>query len=70
MLSTIDTLGFVAGYKDKKQGKCVWDWYYGEKDLPKKRGLIEAYMRQYPDRSPSHILIAMTEQACGRYVRG
>ena len=69
VLSTIDTLGFIAGYKNKEQGKCVWAWYYQEDDLPAKRGLIESHMRQYPDRSPTEIFIAMTEQVCGRYVR-
>lgn len=68
LLSSIDTLGFVAGYKDTEQGRCVWEWYY--KDVSNKNGLILAYMGENPDKSPSAILIALTESACGVYVRG
>lgn len=65
--SAIDTLGFVAAYKNKDQGRCVWEWYAS--DVAKKNGLIEAYMKQHPDKSPSAILIGLTENACGAYVR-
>lgn len=60
-------LGFVAGYKDKEQGRCVWEWYY--QDMADKNGLIEAYMEKYPENVPSSILIALAEEACGAFVR-
>ena len=67
LYSAIDTLGFVAAYKDKQKGQCVWEWY--GKDIAKKNGLIEAYMAKNPEKSPSAILIGLTEKACGSYVR-
>lgn len=66
MRSAIDTLGFVAAYKDRKKGRCVWEWYF--KDITNKNGLIEAYMKKYPEKAPSLVLIALTEKDCGQYV--
>lgn len=67
LFSAIDTLGFVATYRDKKIGKCVLNWYAF--DTAAKNGLIEAHMAKNPDRMPSAILIGLTENACGSYVR-
>lgn len=69
LISTVDTLGFVASYKDKEQGRCVFEWYYKDDNKAQKHGTIEAYMQKYPTKSPSAILIALTEKACGAYVR-
>ena len=67
LYSAIDTLGFVAGHKNKKQGACVWHWYH--QDISDKNGLILEYMKKYPESSPSAILIALTEKECGASVR-
>lgn len=61
----IDTLGFVAGYQDIEQTKCIWNWYY--KDERNKNGLIIGYMEKYPDKAPPLLLITLTEKACGSY---
>ena len=62
-----DTLGFVAAYKNKEIGRCVWEWY--SKSVAKANGEIITYIEEYPEKSPSMIVIALTEKECGNYVR-
>ena len=63
----VDTLGFVAAYKDKAIGHCVWAWY--SNDAATANGLIIFYMKQYPEKSPSMIAIGLAEKECGKFVR-
>jgi len=65
---TIHTLWQVAAQKDADIGQCVYDWYY-EGEQAKTNGLIFKSMEQYPNERPTVILMALTERACGRYIR-
>lgn len=56
----------TASGKDKKIGKCIYDWYYAE-DTAYKNGLIEASLKKYSNASPTSVLLALTEHACGLY---
>lgn len=59
-------LGAVVSAKDAEQGKCVTDWYFGNKHA-ERNGLIWKGMEKYPDYSPDVIFIFLTERACGKY---
>lgn len=59
-------LGLVAAGKSKETGKCVIDWYFGDK-RGERNGLILASMKKYPDSYPSAIFLALTERECGAY---
>lgn len=63
LTGAIGVLVHVAAAKSKKQGQCVYDWYYT--DNPKKVGLIIASMEKYPNSTPSAILLALSERSCG-----
>ncbi|NQY65101.1 MAG: hypothetical protein HRT38_15510 [Alteromonadaceae bacterium] len=65
--SALDTLGIVANLYDEKIGACVFNWY--ATDTSAKNGMIEHFLKRNPDRMPSVILIVLTEDACGAYVR-
>ena len=62
------TLWQVAAQKDTDIGQCVYDWYYADEQA-KTNGLIFKSMEQYPNERPTVILMALTERACGRYIR-
>ncbi len=59
-------LGLVASGKSEETGKCVIDWYFGDKRA-ERNGLILASMRKYPNSYPSAIFLALTERVCGTY---
>jgi len=63
----VETLWQVAAQKDKVISGCIADWYYT--DTPKKNGVILAAMKQYPEHTPTNIVVALTEHECGKYVR-
>lgn len=63
----METLVHVAAFKGKKIGQCVNDWYFGDQQV-KRNGLIFASMKKYPDHTPTVILLALTQKACGRYL--
>lgn len=62
----IDTLGHIAAFKGKVVGQCVIDWYFGEK-VGERNWLILESMKKYPEQTPTVILVALTERACGKY---
>lgn len=64
----MDTLAHVASFKDKTIGQCVVDWYFGEKHA-QRNGLIFASMEKYPDHTPTVIIVALTQRACGVYLK-
>lgn len=64
----VSTLYQMAAQESAEIGQCVYDWYYGDKRA-ERNGLILRSMEQYPDNLPSVIIVALTENACGRYVR-
>lgn len=59
-------LGAVSARNNTQHGKCVTDWYFGEKQADR-NGLIIGSMEKYPSYSPDVIFIFLTEQACGKY---
>ena len=59
-------LGLVAAGRNKDIGKCVIDWYFGDKRA-ERNGLIIASMRKYPNSYPSAVFVALTERECGVY---
>ena len=61
---SIDSLAHVAAAKSKQTGRCVIEWYYGDKHAAR-NGLILASMRKYPDAQPTAVMLALTERACG-----
>jgi hypothetical protein len=61
-------MGAVAARKSTTQGKCIIDWYFGDKRADR-NGLILAGMEKYPDTRPSVIFVLVTEQACGKYYK-
>ena len=64
----ISTLWQVAALENLETGQCVVDWYYGEK-IKERNWLIMRSLEKYPDYRPENILIALTERACGSYLR-
>ena len=59
-------LGLMAAGKDTKTGKCVIDWYFGDKRA-ERNGLILASMEKYPHSYPSAVFVALSERECGVY---
>lgn len=64
----IDSLAHVAAFKKKDIGQCVIDWYFGDKHA-QRNGLIFASMERYPDHTPIVVLVALTQRACGTYLK-
>ena len=62
----VDAYGQVAAAKSNDLGKCVLQWYYGDK-IAERNSLILASMKKYPDIIPSAIMLALTERACGTF---
>lgn len=63
---SIDTMLHIASSRDKKQGKCILKWYYGDKKA-QRNGLILAAMQKYHTEQPTTIMLALLEQACGKF---
>ena len=63
----IDTLVHVAAFKDKQIGQCVTDWYFGEKTAERNWLILESF-KKYPDHTPTVVLLALTQKACGKYL--
>jgi len=63
----IESLGHVAALKKQELGKCVYDWYFGDQ-IAKRNALILASIEKYPEHTPTTILLALTERACGKYL--
>lgn len=59
------TLGHLVSQKDKKKADCIWNWYF--KEPKKKEKVMEDTMKQYPDHSPSGIILALLFKDCGRF---
>lgn len=64
----VQTLYQMAAQKNVEAGQCVHDWYYGGKRA-ERNWLILRSMEKYPDNFPAAIIAALTERACGRYIR-
>ena len=62
-IGAFESIGHVASLKNKDQGNCIWTWYFSDGDA--KNILIERAMKKYPDYTPTAIVIALLQQACG-----
>jgi hypothetical protein len=62
-VGTYTTLGHIVFLDDKEKGKCVWNWLFS--DYEQKEKLLIKSFKQYPDHSPSSIVIALLRRDCG-----
>ena len=60
------TFSYMAATHSRDMGQCVYEWYFS-KQLGERNSLILASMEKYPDVSPTAVLLALTERACGKY---
>ena len=67
LTGALETLVHVAAFKNKDLGQCVNDWYFSEK-MAERNWLIMESIKKYPDHTPSAILVALTQRACGEYL--
>jgi len=48
---------------DEQKAKCVWNWMPTETE--KKKAQLAKSFKQFPDESPTSILIALLQRSCG-----
>ena len=65
-LGVFAALGHVVLLEDKEKGKCVLNWMY-EKDKDRKALLVKSF-KQYPDHTPTSIVIALLRRDCGVFL--
>ena len=58
-------LGLMASGKDTKTGKCVIDWYFGDKRA-ERNGLILASMEKYPKHILALFLLLYLKESAAR----
>ena len=56
----------MAATYSQEKGQCVYGWYFSEQ-IGERNWLILESMKKYPDVSPTAVLLALTERACGKY---
>lgn len=56
----------IAAARDKDKGKCVYNWYFSDK-IAERNGVILASMKNYPQVTPSAVILALLENACGEF---
>ncbi|TBR44337.1 hypothetical protein CBF23_003195 [Marinomonas agarivorans] len=62
---SIDTAALISSHSgNKEQGKCIAQWYYGDKRA-ERNSLIIASMEKYSDVPPEAIMVALIKKACG-----
>lgn len=66
-LGAFGALGHVAFIEDKEKGGCVWNWMY-EDGRDGKKILLDA-MKQFPEHTPTSILIATLRRDCGVFLK-
>lgn len=59
-----ESIGHMVFLHDKQKADCVWRWLPTEPD--KKKALLQQSFEQYPDHSPTSILIALLQKSCGK----
>ena len=59
--------GHVAFLENPERGGCVWRWYFDDADA--KKALVIRSMEKHPDSTPTGVLIALMERACGKFPR-
>tara|TARA_R110002110_G_scaffold257206_2_gene473153 strand:- start:8568 stop:8918 length:351 start_codon:yes stop_codon:yes gene_type:complete len=64
--TSIGMAGLVAGRNDKKQGKCIDDWYFATQD--KANAHILSVMQKHPAFHPRGVILAVLEKQCGKLI--
>lgn len=64
--TSIGMAGLVAGRNDKRQGKCIDDWYFAAQD--KANAHIIAVMEKHPTFHPRGVILAVLEKKCGKLI--
>ncbi|MCG8604013.1 hypothetical protein MJD09_03310 [bacterium] len=64
----VEMAGHIAYLENPDKGGCVWRWYF--EDAAAKETLVLKSMAKYPDATPTAIVIALAERACGKFPRG
>jgi len=60
---TYTAIGHMVYLHDEKKAQCVWNWLFAE---PKrKEALLIKSFKQYPDHTPTSIVIALLKRDCG-----
>ena len=55
--------GHIAHLHDTTKAQCVWDWYFTGPAAA--QAAIYETMAQYPDSTPSGVVIAWAQKKCG-----
>ena len=55
--------GHLVHLTNRDKAKCAWDWYFD--DPAKAQAALFATMRKYPDSTPTGVIIAHLNKACG-----
>ena len=56
-------LGHAIFLEDEEKGKCVWNWLFA--DYERREALLMKSFKQYPDHTPSSIIMALLRRDCG-----
>jgi len=58
-----ESIGHMVFLHDKQKAQCVWQWLPTQPE--KKKELLRKSFEQYPDHSPTSILISLLQRDCG-----
>lgn len=59
----LQAITHMAYLHDEQKALCVWNWLPA--DTENKKALLQKSFAQYPDESPTSILIALLQRDCG-----
>jgi hypothetical protein len=59
-------IGHMVSFEDEQKAKCIWLWMTIEPE--KKKELLLSTMKQYPDHTPTSIIIGLLQRDCGAIV--
>jgi hypothetical protein len=66
-IGAFDAIGHAVHLQNEEQGRCVWQWLFDDYDV-RKAAIVES-MQRFPDHSPTSIIIAHLDKACGKLPR-
>ncbi len=58
-----ESIGHMVFLHDKQKAQCIWQWLPSEPEM--KNELLRKSFEQYPDHSPTSILISLLQRDCG-----
>lgn len=68
--TSITMIGIVATQVEGREqiASCIDSWYWkGDSSDPEKNALIREAMQRFPDLYPQAMVLAVVEQACGKF---